>query len=172
MIDHAEYSWGAVPGVRARFWSLTALLQCEYLVGEIESFAPTYPDDCAFSDAERYGSGNGQGARGEVVCFAKPETMRGVVSPSDRPQVRRPCASLLSQVSRASALNLEAGVLRIAQENSDLGYDRIEAALANLVSHPVSDHRYRIYHVLFFLHLEPRRVTLRRQSPDTQPKAR
>src|SRR6516225_423961 len=187
------------------------LLQNEYLAAENRVLRGRLPARLRLSDPERctlaeIGKRLGRKALEKVACVAKPETIlawyrRLIARKFDGSQHRsypgRP---------RADAA-VEALIVRMAQENSTWGYDRIAGALANL-GHHVSDQtianilkRHGIasapkrsqttswkdfisahmavlagtdfftvevltwrglttYYVLFFLHLETRRVTL------------
>lgn len=187
------------------------LLQCEYLAAENRILRSHLSGRLRLSDPERstlaeLGKRLGRKHLAEVACVAKPDTIlawyRRLIARNfdgskhrsypGRPRVDPP---------------VEALIIRMAQENSGWGYDRIAGALANL-GHRVSDQtignilkRHGIapapkrsqnttwkafisahmavlagtdfftvevltwrgiatYYVLFFLHLETRRVTL------------
>lgn len=187
------------------------LLQCEYLIAENRILRSHVSGRLRLSDAERsslaeIGKRLGRKCLAEVACVAKPETIlawyrrliaRKFDGSKHRPYPGRPRVGP----------ELEALILRMAQENKGWGYDRIVGALANL-GHQVSDQtignilkRHGIapapkrsqstswkdfiaahmavlagtdfftvevltwrglvtYYVLFFLHLETRRVTI------------
>src|SRR5215831_9970001 len=187
------------------------LLQCEYLVAENRILRAHVSGKVRLSDSERrtlaeIGKRLGRKLLSDVACVAKPETILGwyhrlIARKFDGSKHRsypgRP------RVSR----EIEALIVRMAQENGSWGYDRIAGALANL-GHHVSDQtvgnvltRHGIptapkrsqtttwkdfisahmavlagcdfrtvevltwrglatYEVLFFLHLETRRITL------------
>ena len=187
------------------------LLQCEYLIAENRILRSHLSGRLRLSDPERstlaeIGKRLGRKGLAEVACVAKPETIlawyrrliaRKFDGSKHRAYPGRP---------RVGS-ELEALIVRMAQENKGWGYDRIAGALANL-GHHVSDQtvgnvlkRHGIapaprrsqstawkdfvtahmavlagtdfftvevltwrglitYYVLFFLHLETRRVTL------------
>ena len=187
------------------------LLQCEYLIAENRILRSHVSGRPRLSDAERstlaeIGKRLGRKCLAEVACVAKPETILA--------WYRRLIARKFDGSKHRSypgrprvGPELEALILRMAQENEGWGYDRIAGALANL-GHQLSDQtignilkRHGIapapkrsqstrwkdfiaahmavlagtdfftvevltwrglvtYYVLFFLHLEARRVTL------------
>jgi putative transposase len=187
------------------------LLQCEYLIAENRVLCSHLTGRLRLSDSERSTLGEiakrlGRKYLAEVACVAKPDTIlawyrRLIACKFDGSKHRAyPGRPRIDPV-------IEALVVRMAQENSSWGYDRIAGALSNL-GHPVSDQtignilkRHGIapapkrsrnttwkefisahlavlagtdfftvevltwrglvtYYVLFFLHLESRRVTL------------
>jgi hypothetical protein len=187
------------------------LLECEYLIVENRILRSHVSGRLRLSDAERstlaeIGKRLGRKCLAEVACVAKPETIlawyrRLIARKFDGSRHR-------SYPGRPRVgPELEALILRMAQENKGWGYDRIAGALANL-GHQLSDQtignilkRHGIapapkrsqstswkdfiaahmavlagtdfftievltwrglvtYYVLFFLHLETRRVTL------------
>ena len=187
------------------------LLQCEYLAAENRILRSHLPARLRLSDPERstlaeIGKRIGRKYLVEVACVAKPDTILGWY----RRLVARKFDGSKSRSypgrPRVDAA-VEALIVRMAQENSGWGYDRIVGALANL-GHCISDQtvgnvlkRHGIapapkrsqkttwkefisahmavlagtdfftvevltwrglvtYYVLFFLHLETRRVTL------------
>jgi putative transposase len=187
------------------------LLQCEYLVAENRILRAHLPGEVRLSDSERrtlaeIGKRLGRKLLSEVACVAKPETIlawyrrliaRKFDGSKHRSYPGRPRVSP----------EVEALIVRMAQENGSWGYDRLAGALANL-GHYVSDQtvgnvlkRHGIptapkrsqstawkdfisahmavlagtdfftvevltwrglatYYVLFFIHLETRRITL------------
>ena len=187
------------------------LLQCEYLIAENRILRSHVPGRLRLSDAERstlaeIGRWLGRKWLAEVACVAKPETIlawyrhliaRKFDGSKHRSYPGRPRVGP----------ELEALIVRMAQENKGWGYDRIAGALSNL-GYTVSDqtignilNRHGLppapkrsqstswrdfiaahmavlagadfftvevltwrglvtYYVLFFLHLESRRVTL------------
>jgi homeodomain-containing protein len=186
------------------------LLQCEYLIAENRILRSHVSGRLRLSDAERstladIGKRLGRKCLAEVACVAKPETILA--------WYRRLIARKFDGSKHRSypgrprvGPEVEALILRMAQENKGWGYDRIAGALANL-GHQLSDQtignilkRHGIapapkrsqstswkdfiaahmailagtdfftvevltwrglvtYYVLFFLHLETRRVT-------------
>jgi putative transposase len=187
------------------------LLQNEYLAAENRILRAKLPSTLRLSDPERatlaeIGKRLGRKALREVACVAKPDTIlawyrRLVAKKFDGSKHRQ-----YPGRPRVAA-DVEALVVRMAQENSGWGYDRIVGALDNL-GHQVSDEtvgnilrRHGIapapkrgqttswkdfiashmnvlvgadfftvevltwrglatYYVLFFIHLESRRVTV------------
>uniref|UniRef100_Q028E4 Integrase, catalytic region n=1 Tax=Solibacter usitatus (strain Ellin6076) TaxID=234267 RepID=Q028E4_SOLUE len=187
------------------------LLQCEYLAAENRILRSHLSGRLRLSDPGRstlaeLGKRLGRKHLAEVACVAKPDTIL--------PWYRRLIARKFDGSKHRSYPGrprvdpaVEALIIRIAQENSGWGYDRIAGALANL-GHRASDQtignilkRHGIapapkrsqnttwkdfisahmavlastdvltvevltwrgiatYYVLFFLHLESRRVTL------------
>jgi putative transposase len=187
------------------------LLQCEYLIAENRILRSHLSDNLRLSDSERrtlaeIGRRLGRKLLSDVACVAKPETILG--------WYRRLIARKFDGSKHRSypgrprvSPEIEALIVRMAQENGTWGYDRIAGALANL-GHHVSDQtvgnvlrRHGIptapkrsqtttwkkfisahmavlagcdfftvevltwrglatYYVLFFLHLETRRITL------------
>jgi putative transposase len=187
------------------------LLQCEYLVAENRILRSHFPARLRLSDPERstlaeIGKRIGRKYLAEVACVAKPDTILGwyrrlIACKFDGSKSR-------SYPGRPRVdVAVETLIVRMAQENSGWGYDRIAGALANL-GHYISDQtvgnvlkRHSIapapkrsqkttwkefisahmavlagtdfftvevltwrglvtYYVLFFLHLDTRRVTL------------
>ena len=187
------------------------LLQCEYLAAENRILRSHVSGRLRLSDPERSTLAEiakrlGRGQLAEVACVAKPETIlawyrrliaRKFDGSKHRTHPGRPCIDPV----------IEALVVRMAQETSSWGYDRIAGALANLGHHisgqtignilkrhgiPPAPKRSQnttwkdfiaahmavlagtdfftvevltwrglvTYYVLFFLHLETRRVTL------------
>src|SRR5215813_1892875 len=187
------------------------LLQCEYLIAENRILRSHLSAKLRLSDPERstlaeIGKRRGRKYLAEVALVAKPETIlawyrRLIARKFDGSQNR----SYPGRPRLDAAV--EAMIVRLAQQNSNWGYDRIAGALANL-GHHVTDQtignilkRHGIapapkrsqtttwkdfisahlavlagadfftvevltwrglatYYVLFFLHLETRRVTL------------
>ena len=187
------------------------LLQCEYLVAENRILRAHLPGKLRLSDSERrslaeIGKRLGRKLLSEVACVAKPETILA--------WYRRLIAHKFDGSKHRSypgrprvGPEVEALIVRMAQENGSWGYDRIAGTLANL-GHHVSDQtvgnvlkRHGIptapkrsqstawkdfisahmavlagtdfftvevltwrglvtYYVLFFIHLETRRITL------------
>jgi len=187
------------------------LLQCEYLIAENRILRSHVSGRLRISDAERstlaeIGKRLGRKCLAEVACVDKPETILA--------WYRRLIARKFDGSKHRSypgrpriAPDVEALVVRMAQENKSWGYDRIAGALANL-GHQLSDqtvgnilNRHGIapapkrsqtttwkdfiathmavlagtdfftaevltwrglvtYYVLFFLHLDTRRITL------------
>jgi len=187
------------------------LLQCEYLVAENRILRSHVSGRLRLSDPERstlaeIGKRLGRKCLVEVACVAKPET---ILAWYRRLIARKFDGSKHRSYPGRPRLTpeVEALIIRIAQENKSWGYDRIAGAVANL-GHTVSDQtignilkRHGIapapkrsqsttwkdfiathmavlagtdfftievltwrglvtYYVLFFLHLETRRVTL------------
>jgi hypothetical protein len=118
------------------------LLQCEYLAAENRILHSHLPKNVPLSDLDRrslaeIGERLGRKLLSEVACVAKPETILGwyrrlVARKFDGSKHRsypgRP---------RVSA-EIEALIVRMAEENGGWGYDRIAGALANL-GHQISD---------------------------------
>jgi transposase InsO family protein len=118
------------------------LLQCEYLVAENRVLRAHLPGKVRLSDSERrtlaeIGKRLGRKLLSEVACVAKPETIldwyrrliaRKFDGSNHRSYPGRPRVSP----------EVEALIVRMAQENGTWGYDRIAGALANL-GHHVSD---------------------------------
>src|SRR3982751_2568803 len=118
------------------------LLQCEYLIAENRILRSHVPGRLRLSDGERFtlaeiGKRLGRKYLAEVACVAKPETIfawyrrlvdRKFDGSKHRSYPGRPRVGP----------EVEALILRIAQENTGWGYDRIAGALANL-GHPVSN---------------------------------
>src|SRR6478609_7175718 len=118
------------------------LLQCEYLIAENRILRSHVSGRLRLSDAERstlaeIGKRLGRKCLAEVACVAKPETIlawyrrliaRKFDGSKHRSYPRRPRVSP----------EVEALVVRMAQENGSFGYDRLAGALANL-GHQVSD---------------------------------
>src|SRR3954468_15695709 len=118
------------------------LLQCEYLIAENRILRDHISGRLRLSDAERstlaeIGKRLGRKCLAEVACVAKPETIlawyrRLIARKFDGSRQR-------SYPGRPRVgPEVEALIVRMAQENKGWGYDRIAGALANL-GHPVSD---------------------------------
>jgi hypothetical protein len=118
------------------------LLQCEYLIAENRVLRSHLPIKLRLSDPERrtlaeIGKRLGRKLLADVACVAKPETIlawyrRLIASKFDGSKQR-------SYAGRPSlAPDIETLIVRMAQENSSWGYDRIAGALTNLGYH-VSD---------------------------------
>ena len=118
------------------------LLQCEYLIAENRILRSHVSGRLRLSDAERstlaeIGKRLGRKCLAEVACVAKPETILA--------WYRRLIARKFDGSKHRSypgrprvGPELEALILRMAQENKGWGYDRIAGALANL-GHQLSD---------------------------------
>jgi len=118
------------------------LLQCEYLIAENRILRSHVSGRLRLSDAERstlaeIGKRLGRKCLAEVACVAKPETILA--------WYRRLIARKFDGSKHRSypgrprvAPDMEALVVRMAQENKSWGYDRIVGALANL-GHQLSD---------------------------------
>src|SRR5215510_15855352 len=118
------------------------LLQCEYLIAENRMLRSHLSGRLRLSDPERrtlaeIGKRLGRKCLAEVACVAKPETILA--------WYRRLIARKFDGSKHRSypgrpriGPELEALILRMAQENKGWGYDRIGGALANLGYH-VSD---------------------------------
>ena len=118
------------------------LLQCEYLAAENRILRTHLPGKVRLSDSERrtlaeIGKRLGRKLLSEVACVAKPETIldwyrrliaRKFDGSKHRSYPGRPRVSP----------EVEALIVRMAEENGTWGYDRIAGALANL-GHQVSD---------------------------------
>jgi putative transposase len=118
------------------------LLQGEYLVAENRILRAHLPRRVCLSDTERrtlaeIGKRLGRKLLADVACVAKPETILGwyrrmIARKFDGSKHRaypgRPCIEP----------EIEALIVRMAQENGSWGYDRIAGALANL-GYQVSD---------------------------------
>ena len=118
------------------------LLQCEYLIAENRILRSHVSGRLRLSNAERstlaeIGKRLGRKCLAEVACVAKPETIlawyrhliaRKFDGSKHRSYPGRP----------RIAPDVEALVVRMAQENKSWGYDRIAGALANL-GHQLSD---------------------------------
>ena len=112
------------------------LLQCEYLIAENRILRSHVSGRLRLSDAERstlaeIGKRLGRKCLAEVACVAKPETILA--------WYRRLIARKFDGSKHRSypgrprvGPELEALILRMAQENKGWGYDRIVGALANL----------------------------------------
>jgi len=118
------------------------LLQCEYLAAENRILRSQLPARLRLSDPERatlaeIGKRLGRKCLADVACVAKPETIltwyRRLIARKFDGSKRRAYPGR----TRVHA-NVEALIVRMAQENSGWGYDRIVGALANL-GHQVSD---------------------------------
>jgi len=204
-------SWARLLAYVTRLVNQRLLLQCEYLMAENRILRSHVSGRLRLSDAERstlaeIGKRLGRKCLAEVACVAKPETILA--------WYRRLIARKFDGSKHRSypgrprvAPDMEALVVRMAQENKGWGYDRIVGAFANL-GHQLSDQtignilkRHGIapapkrsqstswkdfiathmavlagtdfftaevltwrglvtYYVLFFLHLETRRITL------------
>ena len=115
------------------------LLQCEYLAAENRILRSHVSGRLRLSDPERSTLAEiakrlGRGQLAEVACVAKPETIlawyrrliaRKFDGSKHRTHPGRPCIDPV----------IEALVVRMAQETSSWGYDRIAGALANLGHH-------------------------------------
>jgi putative transposase len=118
------------------------LLQCEYLAAENRILRSHLPAKIRLSDSERrtlaeIGKRLGRKLLSDVACVAKPETILG--------WYRRLIARKFDGSRNRSypgrpriEPEIEALIVRMAQENGRWGYDRIAGALANL-GHQVSD---------------------------------
>src|SRR5215470_10531416 len=118
------------------------LLQCEYLIAENRILRSHFSGRLRLSDSERstlaeIGKRLGRKCLAEVACVAKPETILA--------WYRRLIARKFDGSKHRSypgrprvGSELEALIVRMAQENKGWGYDRIAGALANL-GHHVSD---------------------------------
>ena len=118
------------------------LLQCEYLIAENRILRSHVSGRLRLSDAERstlaeIGKRLGRKCLAEVACNAKPETILA--------WYRRLIARKFDGSKHRSypgrppvGPELEALILRMAQENKGWGYDRVAGALANL-GHQLSD---------------------------------
>ncbi|MFN7999190.1 MAG: helix-turn-helix domain-containing protein [Bryobacteraceae bacterium] len=118
------------------------LLQCEYLAAENRILRTHLPGKVRLSDSQRrtlaeIGKRLGRKLLSEVACVAKPETIldwyrrliaRKFDGSKHRSYPGRPRVSP----------EVQALIVRMAQENGTWGYDRIAGALANL-GHQVSD---------------------------------
>src|SRR5512133_3077801 len=115
------------------------LLQCEYLAAENRILRTHVPGNLRLSDPERrtlaeIGKRLGRKVLSDVACVAKPETILG--------WYRRLIARKFDGSKRRSypgrprvSPEVEALIVRMAQENIGWGYDRIAGALANLGHH-------------------------------------
>jgi len=118
------------------------LLQCEYLMAENRILRSHVSGRLRLSDAElstlaEIGKRLGRKCLAEVACVAKPETILA--------WYRRLIARKFDGSKHRSypgrprvAPDMEALVVRMAQENKGWGYDRIVGALAHL-GHQLSD---------------------------------
>jgi putative transposase len=118
------------------------LLQCEYLIAENRILRSHVPGKLRLSDSERRtlaetGKRLGRKLLSEVACVARPETILG--------WYRRLIAHKFDGSKHRSypgrprvSPEVEALIVRMAQQNGTWGYDRIAGALANL-GHHVSD---------------------------------
>jgi hypothetical protein len=118
------------------------LLQCEYLIAENRILRSHLSGNLRLSDSERrtlaeIGRRLGRKLLSEVECIEKPKTILGWYrcliarkfdGSNHRSYPGRPRVSP----------EIEALIVRMAQENGSWGYDRIAGALANL-GHHVSD---------------------------------
>jgi hypothetical protein len=118
------------------------LLQCEYLIAENRILRSHLPGTVRLSDSERRTLGEigkcvGRKLLSEVACIARPET---ILSWYRRLIARKFDGSRHRSYPGRPRLGLEveALIVRMAQENGSWGYDRIAGALANL-GHHVSD---------------------------------
>src|SRR5262245_52607799 len=118
------------------------LLQCEYLIAENRILRSQVSGRLRLSDADRstlaeIGRRLGRKYLSEVACVAKPET---ILAWYRRLIARKFDGSKHRSYRRRPRIGseLEALILRMAQENKGWGYDRIAGALANL-GHSVSD---------------------------------
>ena len=206
-----ESSWARLLAYITGMVNQRLILQCEYLAAENRILRSHLPARLRLSDPQRstlaeIGKRLGRKCLGEVACVARPDTIlawyrRLIAQKFDGSKHR-------SNPGRPRIdAEVEKLIVRMAQENSGWGYDRICGALANL-GHRVSDQaigailkRHGIapapkrsqkttwkefisahmavlagtdfltvevltwrglvtYYVLFFLHLETRRVTI------------
>src|SRR5919206_2626282 len=204
-------NWARLLAYVAGLVNQRLLLQCEYLIAENRILRSHLSDNLRLSDSERrtlaeIGRRLGRKLLSEVACVAKPETILG--------WYRRLIARKFDGSKHRSypgrprvSPEIEALIVRMAQENGSWGYDRIAGALANLGHHvadqtvgnvlarhliPTAPKRSQTttwkdfisahmavlagcdfftvevmtwrglatYYVLFFLHLETRRITL------------
>ena len=112
------------------------LLQCEYLIAENRILRAHLSDNVRLSDFERrtlaeVGKRLGRKLLSDVACIARPETILG--------WYRRLIARKFDGSKHRSypgrprvSAEVEALIVRMAQENGSWGYDRIVGALANL----------------------------------------
>src|SRR3954465_14375402 len=109
------------------------LLQCEYLIAENRILRSHVPGRLRLSDGKRLG----RKYLAEVACVAKPKT---IVAWYRRLIARKFDGSKHRSYPGRPRIGheLQALILRMAQENNRWGYDRIAGALANL-GHQVSD---------------------------------
>jgi len=118
------------------------LFQCEYLAAENRILRAHLPTKIRLSDSERrtlaeIGKRLGRNLLADVACVAKPETILG--------WYRRLIARKFDGSKHRSypgrpriQPEIEALIVRVAQENGSWGYDRIAGAVATL-GHKVSD---------------------------------
>src|SRR3954464_6136786 len=118
------------------------LLQCEYLIAENRVLRSHVSVRLRLSDPERstlVGIGKRLGRKylAEVACVAKPET---ILAWYRRLVARKFAGSRQRSYPGRPRVGpeVEALIVRMAQENKGWGYDRIAGALANL-GHQVSD---------------------------------
>ena len=117
-------------------------LQCEYLTAEYRILRSHVSGRLRLSNHERstlaeIGKRLGRKSLAEVACVAKPETIlawyRRLIARKFDGSKHRSCPG-----RPRIGPELEALILRMAQENKGWGYDRIAGALANL-GHQLSD---------------------------------
>jgi len=118
------------------------LLQCEYLIAENRILRSHLPRNARLSESERrtpaeIGKRLGRRLLSEVPCIAKPDTILGWYR---RLITRKFDGSKHRSYPGRPRIDpeVEALVVRMAQENGSWGYDRIVGALANL-GHHISD---------------------------------
>ena len=118
------------------------LLQCEYLIAENRILRSHVSGRLRLSNGEHstlaeIGKRLGRRSLAEVACVAKPETIlawyRRLIARKFDGSKHRSCPG-----RPRIGPELEALILRMAQENKGWGYDRIAGALANL-GHQLSD---------------------------------
>ena len=118
------------------------LLQCEYLAAENRILRSQLPARLRLPDPERatlaeIGKRLGRKCLADVACVAKPETIltwyRRLIARKFDGTKRRAYPGRPPVDAAVEAL-----IVRMAQENSGWGYDRIVGALANL-GHQISD---------------------------------
>jgi hypothetical protein len=144
LIRHAEQnnSWARLLAYVTGLVNQRLLLQCEYLAAENRVLRAHLTGRVCLSDTERrtlaeIGKRLGRKLLSDVACVAKPETILG--------WYRRLIARKFDGSKHRSypgrpriEPEIEALIVRMAQENGGWGYDRIAGALANL-GHQVSD---------------------------------
>jgi putative transposase len=139
LIHNARYQMGTAMAYITGLVNQRLLLQCEYLAAENRILRSHVSGRLRLSDPERSTLAEiakrfGRGQLAEVACVAKPETIlawyrrliaRKFDGSKHRTHPGRPCIDPV----------IEALVVRMAQETSSWGYDRIAGALANLGHH-------------------------------------
>ena len=137
-----ENSWARLLAYITGLVNQRLLLQCEYLAAENRILRSHLPARLRLTDPQRttlaeIGKRLGRKCLAEVACVAKPDTILA--------WYRRLIAQKFDGSKRRSypgrppvAENIERLIVRMAQENSGWGYDRIVGASANL-GHCVSD---------------------------------